>query len=165
MNKEPVIKRVEAFRIVGIERYTVNGLASIGEAWDAFFPRLEEVKHRSIPPVYYGYEDYSRDLVMTPGEFPKYFFLAGVKVEELADIPQGMVGKEVPSTNCSVFTYRGPLQDLHESFRYIYETWLPGSGFKMDPAISADFERYPERITDPANALVDIHVPVVKKAT
>jgi AraC family transcriptional regulator len=163
IDKDPVIVRKIESNIVGIERYTENGIASIREAWAEFMTRLGEVPHQTTPPIPHGFEDYSRGLVLKPGEFPKYYYLAGVQVERLTDIPEGMTAKVIPEADYAVFTHRGPIDNLHDSFRYIYETWMPNSGYKMDPEVSGDFERYPAPLTDMQNALVEIHVPVVKK--
>ena len=145
MDIKPEITRKPAFKIVGVERYTTNGIPSIQEAWSDFQPRFAEVLHKTTPPIVHGFEDYSRDLVMTPGEFPKYYYIAGVSVDEIKDVPEGMTGKEVPAAEYAIFSYRGELHKLHEVFRYIYETWLPNSDYKMDPAVSATSSAIPKK--------------------
>jgi AraC family transcriptional regulator len=161
MSNDPSFRTKEAFKIVGIERYTSNGIPSIREAWDQFGKRSQEIQH-VVGPAAHGIEDYSRDFDRNKGGFPKYFYIASLEVNTLADIPAGMVGKEIPSANYAVFSYNGPIDSLHEFFGFIYGEWMPKSGYSMDPKLSLDFERYPERIMDMNQAQIEIWVPVIK---
>ena len=163
MNKEPTFKTKQAFKVVGVERYTENGIPDIREAWDEVGKRFMEIKNLQTPPVAYGIEDYSRDFDMNAGGFPKYYYLSGFEVNDTADIPAGMKVKEVPEANYAVFNYQGPMGNLHDFFGYIYGQWMPASEYKMDNRLSLDFERYPEKMTDMQNANLEIWVPIVKK--
>jgi AraC family transcriptional regulator len=162
MNKEPVFKRREAFKVIGIERYTSNGIPSIREAWAEFGKRSQEIQN-AVHPGVYGIEDYSRDLDMNKGGFPKYYYIAGLEVSSIDNIPEGMKSKEIPAANYAVFTFQGPISALHEFFEFIYEEWMPKSGYSADPKLSFDFEYYPERVMDMNAAKVEIWVPVTKK--
>jgi AraC family transcriptional regulator len=161
MSNEPAFKSREAFKIVGFERYTANGIPSIREAWDEFGKRNQNIKN-AIAEIAYGIEDYSRDFDMNKGGFPKYYYIAGLEVDSVADIPAGMVAKEIPAANYAVFTYHGPIAGLHEFFGFIYAEWMPKSGYSMDPKLSLDFERYPERVMDMNQAQIEIWVPIIK---
>ena len=99
---------------------------------------------------------------MEPDAFPKYYYISSVEVDRMEDIPEGMVGKEVSESDYAVFTYRGSLAGLPKFFQFIYGDWLPTSGYKMNPTLACDFERYPEPVKDMENALVEIWVAVVK---
>ncbi|HEY3876309.1 MAG TPA: GyrI-like domain-containing protein [Candidatus Kapabacteria bacterium] len=161
MNKEPVFQTREAFTIIGIERYTAKGIPDIREAWQEFGSRSSEIPNRTTD-VAYGIEDYSRDFEMNEGGFPKYYYLAGLEVNSTKAIPAGMKSKEIAAANYAVFAYEGPLDRLHDFFDYIYSEWMPKSGYSMDPKLSLDFERYPERVMDMNAAKLEIWVPVVK---
>jgi AraC family transcriptional regulator len=163
MNPRPTFQHKDAFQIVGVERYTENGIPSIQDAWDEFTKRSEEIQHISQPRICYGFEDYSRDFVIVPDRIPKYYYIAAWQVDRIADVPAGMVGKEVPASDCAVFEYRGPMEGIAKYFRYIYDEWLSSSAYQPDPKIQADFERYPEPLVDPQHWLVEIWLPVVKK--
>ncbi|HZK75755.1 MAG TPA: GyrI-like domain-containing protein [Candidatus Kapabacteria bacterium] len=161
MNNEPAFRNKGAFKIVGIERYTSNGIPAIREAWAEFGKRSQEIKHTTGQAAY-GIEDYSRDFDMNKGGFPKYYYIAGLEVDSLADIPVGMKSKEIPAADYAVFTYNGPIDGLPKFFGYIYAEWMPKSGYSMDPKLSLDFEYYPERVMDMNAAKIEIWVPVVK---
>jgi AraC family transcriptional regulator len=162
MNKEPDFRTKEAFTVVGIERYTDRGIPAIREAWAEFTARNAEIPQPQIP-IAYGIEDYSRDFDMNEGGFPKYYYLAGYEVGKPATIPEGIKAKDIPKADYAVFTYQGPIDNLHNFFQFIYGEWLPASGYSMDPKLSLDFERYPEKMMDMQNAKLEIWVPVVKE--
>ncbi len=162
MNQEPEFRDRAAFRIVGIERYTESGIPAIREAWAEFGRRAGEIKH-ALSDAAYGIEDYSRHFDMNKGGFPKYYYIAGLEVDSFADIPDGMTGKEIPTGHYAVFSYSGPLDDLHSFFSYIYADWMPHSGYSMDLRLSLDFEFYPERVMDMHAAKLEIWVPVIKE--
>jgi AraC family transcriptional regulator len=161
MNKEPVFQTREAFTVVGVERFTASGIPAIREAWDEFSKRSHEIQN-IVAPIAFGIEDYSRDFEMNAGGFPKYYYISSYEVLNTDAIPTGMTSKTIPAAEYAVFTYHGSLAEIPQFFQYIYGEWMPSSGYKMDPALSLDFERYPEPVTDMHNAKVEIWVPVVK---
>jgi predicted transcriptional regulator YdeE len=158
---EPVFRTKEAFKIVGVERYTGHGIPDIREAWTEFGKRSHEIQHAIVPGAY-GIEDYSRDFDMNKGGFPKYYYIAGMEVDSLSEIPAGMKSKEISAANYAVFTYNGPIDGLPKFFGHIYAEWMPKSGYSMDSKLSLDFEYYPERVMDMNAAKIEIWVPVVK---
>ncbi|MDF2835972.1 MAG: AraC family transcriptional regulator, partial [Paenibacillus sp.] len=160
---KPTIVRKEAFSLVGFEKYTYDGAASIHEAWDAFMSRSDEIPNVVHSAGTYGYEDYSRDFVLGTGtgDMPKFYYMAGKEVTSLADIPEGMSGKKVPAATYAVFRHEGPLAAMGRLYRHIYDKWLPQSGYDIDPNVCGDFEHYPLPVTDPENAVVDIYLPLV----
>lgn len=162
MDIQPEFQSNEGFRIVGVERYTASGIASIREAWDEFGKRFGEIEHAVDASVCYGFEDYSRDFDLNRPDFPKYYYIAALEVDQASEIPPGMVTKEIPAANYAVFRKRGSLEELPQFFGYIYNSWLPTSGYNMDSNVMGDFERYPEEVTDMQNALVEIWIPVTK---
>jgi AraC family transcriptional regulator len=72
--------------------------------------------------------------------------MTGVEVPDFSDLPIDLVGKSVPGCNCLVFTHRSPVTRIGDSYRGIYERWLPASDRR--PALPFNFARY--RLTPPA---------------
>ncbi|MCP1184566.1 GyrI-like domain-containing protein [Paenibacillus sp. 1781tsa1] len=60
----------------------------------------------------------------------------------------------------AVFTHKGTLARLNDTFQYIYETWLPQSGSVRTNA--PEFARYDQRYLGPTNedSVLDIYIPV-----
>ena len=42
-----------------------------------------------------------------------------------------MVIREIPAYKYAVFTHHGKLDTLHDTYKYIYETWFPQSGLEL----------------------------------
>lgn len=112
MNKEPIFKTREAFSVIGIERYTANGITDIREAWGEIGARFMDVKNILMPPVAYGVEDYSLDFDMNAGGFPKYYYIAGFEVTDTSIIPDGMKLKNIPAAQYAVFCMKDQCQSF-----------------------------------------------------
>ena len=72
--------------------------------------------------------------------------MIGVEVPDFSDLPIDLVGKSVPGCDCLVFIHRGPVTRIGDSYRGIYDRWLPASDRR--PALLFNFERY--RLIPPA---------------
>lgn len=146
---EPKIISKPAFTVVGVKYHGKNEKDEIPQMWQAFGPRVCEIKHVAAPHVAYGVCD-------SPDESGKFNYVAGFEVSSTADIPQGMVSWEVPENTYAVFTCTLPT--LHETFQHI-ETWLPQSDYQRAPG--PEFELYDENFDpeDPSSEMY-IYVPV-----
>ncbi|MFC5701812.1 GyrI-like domain-containing protein [Cohnella faecalis] len=162
-SSQPRFMRKERFFLVGAQRYTDNGQASIVQAWDELLERLDEIPDRSEPAVMIGFEDYSRGCELVPGQMPKFHYIAAAEVDRITDVPDGLFSKEVQEAEYAVFSLRGPLSNISGLFRYIYDEWLPASEYRLDPQMMADFEYYREPVNDRNDARVDIYIPIVPK--
>lgn len=88
-----------------------------------------------------------------------YEYVAGVEVPRAENIPDGMVVRVVPARRYAVFAHRGPLDTLPDTFKYIYEVWLPRLGHQF--ADWPELEVYGEAFRDGSPDLaMTIWVPV-----
>jgi AraC family transcriptional regulator len=72
-----------------------------------------------------------------------------------------MVSREIPAYTYAVFAHIGALDKLSDTYQYIYQVWLPQSGYKM--AAYVDFEYYNEDFKDFApDSRLYIYVPIEK---
>ncbi len=153
---------MEEIRIVNLEKFYVVGMAYLGKnenneisrMWDRFIPRIQEIHHLADgPEVSYGVcaEEKGSGLID---------YVAGLPVKQLADIPHGMVGREVPAQTYVVMPAHG-LEDIGPTYNRILKEWMPTSGYQ--PAEGPDFEYYPEDFNpnDP-ESIVDIYFPIKK---
>jgi predicted transcriptional regulator YdeE/DNA-binding transcriptional MerR regulator len=131
---EPKFVRKEAFTVVGMLYHGKNEKDEIPQLWRAFGPRMGEVQHIARPDVVYGVCD---EFEESSGTFK---YVAGFEVDSAADIPQGMVSWEMPAQEYAVFSCTIPT--ISETYQYVHETWLPGSGYQR--AAGPDFEFYNE---------------------
>ena len=148
---EPKIVTKPAFTVVGMRYRGSNENKEIPQLWQAFGPRIHEIKHLAKEPASYGLMD---NLDEDTREFD---YMAGMKVDSTADIPEGMSSWEVPEATYAVFTCTLPT--IHEAFGNIIHKWLPASGYKH--AATPEFEYYDERF-DPQepHSELDLYIPI-----
>lgn len=151
---EPKIIQKEEFHVIGMEYYGDNKNGEIPAMWGEFINRIQEIPNR-VNLNTYG--------VCSPIEKmtdeSKFFYIAGVEVTCIDQIPEGMVAKTVPAAQYAVFTHKGSPDKLGQTYEYIMGTWLPNSGYK--PMMSPDFEFYDHRFKpDSENSEMFIYYPI-----
>ncbi len=67
--------------------------------------------------------------------------------------------REVPEHTYAVFAHEGELASLSKTYEYIYEVWLPQSGYAL--ASKMDFEYYDQDFKDFApDSVFYIYIPI-----
>jgi AraC family transcriptional regulator len=150
---QPKIVTKPAFTVVGLRIHTKPMTQEIPQLWDQFVPRMGEVGPVSEAQVSYGLMD---NFDPQKGELD---YMAGNPVGRVEALPTGMARWDVPANTYAVF--ETTLTTIGEAFGYIYNGWLPTSGYAQ--AASPYFERYPETF-GPDNAALSIYIPVKKQA-
>jgi predicted transcriptional regulator YdeE/DNA-binding transcriptional MerR regulator len=94
------------------------------------------------------------------GSAGDFEYVACYSVEPGTQVPDGMVMRQIPEYKYAVFTHKGTAHNLGETYRYIYETWLPQSGVELHED-KFDMELYDQRfIPDSDESEFDILVAV-----
>lgn len=135
---EPVIEHRGAFFLAGMLYRARNEHGEIGAMWGGFIPRSVELQP-DVPEgrVFYGAER------MAGGYGPGVFeYLASLEVDSLDNLPQGMVGWEIPEQTYAVFPISS-MDELGHVVDYAHSEWLPKSG-KYECADGTMFEYYPK---------------------
>ncbi len=158
---KPRLVEKDKMLVVGMVYYGENKKGEIGRLWGRFTPKSTAIRNVFDRRLTYGVcfnDDHSLD--------PNFCYLACLEVTDLEDIPADMVGKTLPANTYAVFTHHGSLgggsEKLAATYRHIYGTWLPGSGYEL--ATSYDFEAYDEDF-DPEreSSKMDIYIPVKRR--
>jgi len=150
---EHKIESRPAFMVVGMLYHGKNENNEIPQLWQAFNPRMGEVKHISNDQECFGVcGDLEED-----GETFKY--MACWEVSSPTDIPEGMASWEIPAQTYAVFPCT--LTTIHQAYEHAHQTWLPQSGYQR--AAGPDFELYNESF-DPqsADSVLYVYIPIVK---
>jgi predicted transcriptional regulator YdeE/DNA-binding transcriptional MerR regulator len=151
---EPKIITRPAFKMVGMRYFGNNQNQEISKLWGAANQHMDKVKH--VSPDWGAIGLCSMVPDAPKGEFE---YVAGLVVSQVEDIPQGFVVREVPAHKYAVFTHTGSLGTLKATYEYIYQTWLPQSGYELDSNI--DFEYYDEDFKDFApDSRFYIYIPI-----
>jgi AraC family transcriptional regulator len=113
------------------------------ELWQSFMPRRREVANAV------GTELYSME-VYPPGFFEafdpnaRFEKWAAVEVSSFDSLPEGLETLTAPPGLYAVFNHHGPASEAIITYTYIFQTWLPGSEFRLDgrPHFAVMGEKY-----------------------
>lgn len=102
------------------------------ELWRSFMPERKKISNivssdllsMQVYDTDYNFHNFD------PGKaFDKW---AVMEVTDIETIPEGMEAFILTGGLYAVFMHKGPASSGEKTFRYIFETWLPRSGYKID---------------------------------
>lgn len=156
---EPKIVDLDGFTVVGMRYFGDNKNQEIAQLWgkcnklcgkDGKCSRHKNAKSGS-PCL--------GVCSMIPGEKEKFEYIVGIMVDKVGELEDGYVSKAVPAQKYAVFTHKGALETLKDTFNFAYSTWLPNSGYELGDG--PDLEWYDERFKDFApDSEFDIMIPI-----
>jgi len=153
---QPRFETLGEFKVIGMRYFGKNQNDEIPGLWDKFVPRMGEITQKVNPDLCYGLCIPNEDTSQT-GEFE---YIAGFEVDNFDDIPVDMVCCTIPAQRYAVFTHKGHVSKLKDTFAYIFDTWQKESGASITDG--PEFELYDERFC-PQNqdeSELDIYVPI-----
>lgn len=102
-----------------------------GRLWSIFMPRRTELTNlvRSELFSMQVYDDQYFRAFNPSNDFEKW---AAMEVKDFQHVPQGMETIIVPAGKYAVFHYIGRSSEGAKAFQYIFQSWLPSSGFTLD---------------------------------
>lgn len=101
------------------------------ELWSVFKPQLSKIKDR-VGGDFFNlqvYPDGYHENFDPSNEFLAY---ALVEVSESFALPKGMQAFELPAGDYAVFIHKGGPKTAAATAHYIFEQWLPHSGYRLD---------------------------------
>lgn len=156
---EPSIQFRPARQVVGLPYLGKNQHGELGAIARELIRRRAGIPHRLADDVILGV------CAPLPGgltDESTISYLTAVPVSIVdSRLPQGMVAQEIPAGLWAVFTHRGSVDRLDESYQHIWGSWLPRSGYI--PAEAPDYEVYDSRYDpDSETSEIDICIPVIE---
>lgn len=155
---EPRIVERTSFHVVGMaDRFTPATNTRIPILWERFVPRMDAIPHRRGATTLGVCVEAGADTCGEGG----FTYVAGVEVDRLDAVPEGMIALTIPENRYAVFTHSGHVSRINDTVRQIWGAWLPTSPYRHVPA--PDFELYDER-WNPAtgDGEIDIWVPIAR---
>jgi AraC family transcriptional regulator len=156
---EPKFMTKPGFTVLGLRYFGKNEHGEISKMWGRFNQQVA-----TLGGLPYETGEAAIGLCITPvepSEDGAFEYVAGFPVSNVEAIPEGFVVREVPEYTYAVFAHRGDLASLGKTYEYIYEVWLPQSGYQM--AAKIDFEYYDQDFKDFApDSVFYIYIPVEK---
>lgn len=160
---EPKFVTRDEFKVAGMECVGTAQSGAFGRLWGEFIPKMDTIPNRSSECGCYGVCGCGPDCEPEKGvckcQETGASYMACVEVSDTSSVPEGTVARTIPAANYAVFTHKGTLDKLGDTFNYIYQTWLPKSGREM--AVPHCFELYDQRFNPVSeDSELDIYVPV-----
>lgn len=154
----PQIITIQEKKLIGIKVLTSLADDSARTLWRQFMPRRREIKNIANSALY-SVQDYGPALesLTLLTQFDKW---AAVEVSGAAAIPEGMEALILPGGLYAVFKHKGPAAAFPETAEYIFDEWLPQSGYDLDgrPHFEVMGENYPG--PDNPHAEEDVWIPL-----
>lgn len=144
---------IEPFSLIGLAIRTTNdgqkANMEIAELWQRFMGEniLQQIPNKIDSTIYSLYTEYEGNHTMP------YTTILGCKVDNLDEIPVGMVGRSFKGGTYVKTTAKG---DLMKGL--IVNHWATIWGMDLDRAYTADFESFGGKAQNPADAEVDFYV-------
>ena len=130
----PVLVEKPALCLTGIATTIVSGHEGKRELQERFLALLHRLPDGIRTEHYYGISIYPRDLG-TEG----FFYMNAVEVERLDDLHPLLMAKPIPPSAYARFIHKGLYRDIGLSSEYIYQTWLPRSGYELSMPIELEY--------------------------
>lgn len=135
---------------------TMKEINQVGPAlWDELMSRAQDLdKNPNLMCL---------GLSLTPqncGENDTATYMAGFASDKPLPPKEGFVTHEVTQSKYAVFTHKGSVMKLGETFDYAYNEWLPNSEYTIRQ--HEDLELYDNRFdeSNPDKSEMDIYIPI-----
>lgn len=146
-------------KLVGTLNTTTMQNLNFTQYWEEFFPLYNQAKHKNNEK-FYGTMFWDAQGEMDMNSTINY--MVGVPEKVIADPKEPWAKHTIKGGTYAVFTHRGPVENIMETYIYIYQTWLPNSEYAERNG--DQFEYYDERFIDKSpDSIVEIWVPIQKK--
>jgi len=102
------------------------------ELWRSFMPKRKQIA-KAIGENVYSIQQFDQlpDFNISISE-DLYSNWAAKEVAQAVTIPNGMTHFEMPAGLYAVFLHKGTPADFPGTARYIFQSWLPASGYKVE---------------------------------
>ena len=154
---EPVIVEMEEVKLAGIRGTTTLADNRLPDLWEQYLQLRE--KYSAGNADGFSVCETDRAVYDEAGDV-SFSVMIGSPADSFSYIPDILIQKTVAAGKYAVFTHRGELGTLEQTYDYIFGTWLLSGKGLLDER--EDFEVYRSKITafdDPEN-MVEIYIPI-----
>ena len=123
----PVLKELDALRLVGVMTVVDGGPEPISRLWEVLARELQRAGGTLGASGAYGIIWYPEGWAARGS-----LYMAAVEAQPLLEgAGSALVTKTIGPLRCARFVHRGSRQDVRHALDYIYTTWLPKSGERL----------------------------------
>lgn len=154
------IEQLEEKKLIGKRMAMSFAANATADLWKDFMPRRHEIAHK-VGHELYAMQIYPESFFEKFNPMTSFEKWAALEVSSIQEIPAGMEATILPAGLYAVFLYKGPANSP-VPFQYIFQTWLPASGYELDtrPHFELLGENY--KNNDPASE-EELWIPVKEK--
>jgi AraC family transcriptional regulator len=141
---EPSFENYQAEHVIGLAASFMDERSQgVNNLWQELIKRKDEIKNVK--------EDTALGVFLADhpnvkrGPQDTYIYLAGLPVNQIEDIPAGMVTCTIPQAKYAIFTHCGSIDTVLYSIDYIWGTWIPNNIENYQHANAPDFELFDSR--------------------
>jgi len=148
-------QQIEPFNIIGISVRTTNengqAVKDIPALWNRFMSEgiANKIPNKTSESIYCIYTEYEKD------HTKPYTTIIGCRVDQVENIPAGMVGETFAGGPYMQFMAKGNLMQ-----GAVYNEWMKIWDANLPRTFTADFEVYDEKAQNPEDAAVDIFIAI-----
>ncbi|MDR5590364.1 GyrI-like domain-containing protein [Christiangramia sp. SM2212] len=163
MISEPEIKDLETKKLVGICIATSLADDKTSLLWNRFMNLKGTIANNKGKNLY-SVQEYGENFIKgdfdTQSQFKKW---AATEVSNFEEIPKGLEKLEIPGGKYAVFTHKGTAKEFSKTSTFIFNEWLPNSGYVLDDRLH--FEILGEEYKGPENpdSEEQIWIPIKNK--
>lgn len=125
----PQLVNTPEIKLVGMKLTMTLTNFQMAKLWQNFMPNLGIIPNK-LGSDLYSIAEYAPDHFTQFNPNREFIRWACVPVSDFKAIPPSMDSLLIPAGTYAVFHYKGLSTDS-SIFRYIYQTWLPSSNFKL----------------------------------
>ncbi|ESQ74882.1 AraC family transcriptional regulator [Asticcacaulis sp. AC402] len=133
------------------EHYSKDNLTGIPALWQRLHPHYGQIDGQKGGLAYgisYNFTNQN-----------EFDYMAAVEIEGDPDLPEGFARLKVAAHDYAVFEHRGHVAGIANTWRHVYEHWIPAAG--VEPINAPCFERMDERFDGrTGTGVIEIWIPV-----
>lgn len=158
---QPRIEILNEKKLVGKRMMMSFSNNKTGELWKSFMPKRNEIQN-NIGTELYSMQIYPPLFFTNSNPNAEFEKWATIEVTNFESVPNDMETCTLTSGLYAVFLYKGLASAAAQTFRYIFETWLPDSGYVLDnrPHFEVLGEKYKNEDPDSEE---EIWIPIKPK--
>lgn len=156
VSPSPEIVTMDALTMIGKEKtFTAETMMQIPHMWIDFMGQEDQIQNMASNTEAWG-ASYNMDYSIPTMSFT---YFVGAEVTSTDFVPEGMIVHVAPASKYAKFTHYGPLEDLSLTYDYIYNKWLPQSGYQV--GYGNELELYDEDFNPSGvNSKMYIFIPI-----
>ena len=154
---QPEICTIGNKTLIGMSATMSLSRSTTVQLFQQFMPRREEIQYWANQKVY-DLREYPINYFEAFDPARVFTKWAAMEVIEVKSIPEGMAVYRLKGGTYAVFQYKGPMGDP-AIFQYIFNEWLPYSGYALDNRPHFDILG-PRSMPQDPNSEEEIWIPI-----